>query len=304
MDDALLQRFLDWLSHERRARPLTVEAYRRDVADFLGFLAGHLGEPATRAVLSRLEPQDLRAWLARRRAGPPILSDRTAARALAAVRTFLRWLDRREGVALPRLALVRGPRVRPGLPRPLAEAMAAEVLHDVAEGIDGPDDPAWVRARDAAVLTLLWGAGLRISEALGLRGQDLPLGRSLRVLGKGGRERMVPLLPVVGAAIHDYVRQCPFQPERELALFRGVRGGPLSPRLVQLRMERARTRLGLPASATPHALRHAFATHLLASGADLRAIQELLGHASLSTTQRYTAIDHAALKAAAARLPD
>jgi integrase/recombinase XerC len=299
MDHPYFTRFLDWLRHERRARPLTVEAYARDVGSFLSFLPIHLGEPVSAATLRALEPSDLRAWLARRRAGPPALTDRSVARALAAVRSFLKWLDRREGIATPRLALVRGPRVTPGLPRPVSELAARDIMAHADEDAAEP----WIGARDVAILLLLYGAGLRISEALGLTGKDAPLAAVIRVIGKGQKERLVPVLPVIAQAVETYRRLSPFQSGPEEALFRGAKGGPLSPRLVQLAVARARGALGLPDTATPHALRHAFASHLLGSGADLRVIQELLGHASLSTTQRYTAIDEKALRRAHDILP-
>jgi len=286
-----LAAFLAFLQDERRASPRTVEAYGRDVGAFLGFLTGHLGEPPTLEAFSRLEPMDLRAYLAHRRRGEQALADRSVARALAAIRSFLRFLERRCGVENARLALVRGPRLKPGLPRPVSEGAAQELIAAAGEEAAEP----WIAARDAAVLLLLYGCGLRISEALGLRGAALPMGEGLRVLGKGGKERLVPVLPVVREAVQGYGRLCPFPLDREGALFRGAKGGPLLPRIVQLRVARLRVQLGLPDSATPHALRHAFATHLLSGGADLRAIQELLGHASLSTTQVYAAVEGSAL---------
>jgi integrase/recombinase XerC len=288
-----LGEFLAFLRDERRASLRTVEAYGRDVGAFLGFLAGHLGEPPTLAAIAALEPMDLRAYLAYRRRGEQALSDRSVARALAAIRSFLRFLQRRHGVENARLALVRGPRLQPGLPRPVGEAAAAALI--AAAGEEEPEQEPWIAARDAAVLLLLYGCGLRIAEALGLPGTALPLGRSVRVLGKGGKERQVPVLPVVRAAVEAYAHACPFVLAPAQPLFRGAKGGALSPRIVQLRVARLRVQLGLPESATPHALRHAFATHLLAGGADLRAIQELLGHSSLSTTQRYAAVEPSAL---------
>lgn len=285
--DTALAAFLAYLREERRASPRTLDAYGRDVASFLGFLSGHLGGEVTLGALAALEPADLRAYLAHRRRGEAALADRSIARALAAIRSFLRFLEKRFALTNPRLALVRGPRLKPTLPRPVSEDAAAALL----DAADTEAAEPWIAARDVALLTLLYGAGLRISEALSLTGAALPLGPALCIEGKGGKQRLAPLLPVVRDAIEAYVRLCPFPLAREAALFRGARGGPLSPRLAQLLMQRLRARLGLPESATPHALRHAFATHLLAHGADLRALQELLGHASLSTTQRYAAVE-------------
>ncbi|MBP1805812.1 tyrosine recombinase XerC [Rubellimicrobium aerolatum] len=278
----------DWLGQGRARRGLaarTVEAYRADVAEFLAFLAAHHGGTAGVAMLERLSIPDLRAFMAHERGRG--LSARSLARRLSAVRGFCGWLAEREGFDLSAALSLRGPRVKARLPRPLtpegARAMLDAVETDAAE--------PWVAARDLAVTTLLYGLGLRISEALGLNGRDADLPPVLRIVGKGGKERLVPVLPVARAAVADYVRLCPHPIGRDGPLFLGVRGGRLSPRVVQLCMERARARLGLPATATPHALRHSFATHLLAAGGDLRAIQELLGHASLSTTQGYTAVD-------------
>jgi integrase/recombinase XerC len=219
------------------------------------------------------------------------VSARSLARALSAVKGFTRWLADREGAEATAVLSARAPRFQKKLPRPLAIDAARAVIGSVRE------NPAedWIAARDAAVVTLLYGCGLRISEALGLTGASVPLPEVLRIRGKGGKERIVPVLPVARAAVDLYARLCPFPVERDAALFRGARGGPLSPRLIQKAMETARAQLGLPATATPHAMRHSFATHLLAAGGDLRTIQDLLGHASLSTTQAYTAVDTARL---------
>lgn len=284
--------FLDVLEGENRFSARTIDAYRRDVSAFLGFLADHLGEPATLAHLESLAPRDVRAYLAFRRRGADPLGDRSIARALSALRSFHRFLERRVGISNPRLALVRGPRLKPLLPRPVSEDDARALL-DGAEAEDAAAE--WIAARDAAVFTLLYAAGLRISEALALTGRDHPLPDALRITGKGGKTRVAPMLPVARDAIAAYVAACPFALDPEGPLFRGAKGGALSARVVQRAMERARAHLGLPASATPHALRHAFATHLLAHGADLRAIQELLGHESLSTTQKYSAVESARL---------
>ncbi|MBL8549965.1 MAG: tyrosine recombinase XerC [Hyphomonadaceae bacterium] len=288
------QAWLDFLKLERRSSPRTLEAYGRDAAAFLAFLADHLGHAASISDLGELSPKDLRAYLAYRRRGDAALGDRSIARALAAIRNFLTFVERRYGVGDARLGLVRGPRLKPLLPRPVGEeaAFAALTIAGLGQG------ERWIKARDAAVLTLLYGAGLRISEALSLKGGDLPIGESVRISGKGGKERVAPVLPAVRDAIGKYAELCPYPLAADDALFRGAQGGPLSPRIVQQLMERLRAQLGLPPSATPHALRHAFATHLLAHGADLRAIQELLGHESLSTTSRYADVENARLASA------
>jgi integrase/recombinase XerC len=219
------------------------------------------------------------------------VSARTLARSLSAVKSFTAWLAEREGFDASTTLSARGPKYRRKLPRPLSEAAAFDMIDRVGDHAA----EAWVAARDRAVVTLLYGCGLRISEALGLTGADSPLPQVLRIIGKGGKERLVPVLPVTQAAVADYARQCPHDLTRDAPLFRGVRGGALNPRLIALVMEKARAQMGLPASATPHAMRHSFATHLLSAGGDLRAIQELLGHSSLSTTQAYTAVDAARL---------
>ena len=282
--------FSEWIAHlreERRFAPNSLEAYERDVSAFLDFLGSHLGGAVGAKELAELEPRDLRAYLAFRRTGPDALADRSLSRALAAIRGFFRWLDRRRGLSNPRLALVRGPKLKPSLPRPVSEKAA----RDLIEQAETSASVEWIGARDAALITLLYAAGLRISEALALTGADHPLPESLRVHGKGGKERLVPMLPAARDAIANFANLCPFALERGAPLFRGVRSGPLSPRIAQALMARLRVQLGLPSSSTPHALRHAFATHLLAKGGDLRAIQDLLGHESLSTTQRYAAVE-------------
>jgi len=282
-----------WLSHlgsERRMSGKTEEAYERDVRQFLGFLAGHLGGAPSLPKLARLAPQDVRAFMAARRAAG--VSGRSLMRTLAGVRSFARFLERRGKGQVAALAAVRAPKVPKTLPKPLAIA-AAKRVPDI-ELRAGEEREPWIFARDAAVLALLYGSGLRISEALSLRRGGVPApggGDVITVTGKGRKQRMVPLLPQVAQRIADYVALCPYDLPDESPLFVGARGGPLSPRIVQLVMERLRGALGLPDTATPHALRHSFATHLLARGGDLRAIQELLGHASLSTTQIYTAVD-------------
>lgn len=279
-----------WIAHlrdERRFAENSVEAYERDVAAFLGFLSGHLGgEPSVRD-LAELEPRDLRAYLAYRRQGLDALSDRSISRALAAIRSFYRYLERRHGVANARLALVRGPKLKATLPRPVSEAAARNLISEAGDAAA----QEWIGARDAALMTLLYAAGLRISEALALTGADMPLPEALRVVGKGGKERIVPLLAAAREAVERYAELCPYALTEDAPLFRASRGGAMSPRMAQAVMATLRGRLGLPSSATPHALRHAFATHLLANGGDLRAIQDLLGHESLSTTQRYTSVE-------------
>lgn len=284
---ALLQSWIAHLRDERRFAANSVEAYERDVAAFLGFLQGHLGGEPSAQDLAQLEPRDLRAYLAHRRQGPDALADRSISRALAAIRSFYRYLERRHGVANARLALVRGPKLKRPLPRPVSEGAARDLIVEANDAAS----QEWVGARDAALITLLYAAGLRISEALALTGGDLPPPEMLRVVGKGGKERIVPLLPAARQAVERYAELCPYALTEDAPLFRAIRGGALSPRMAQELMQRLRGRLGLPSSATPHALRHAFATHLLANGGDLRAIQDLLGHESLSTTQTYASVE-------------
>lgn len=291
---AAIGQWLQHLSAERGLSAKTLEAYGRDVRVFLAFLAGHLGGPVSLGALDGLQPRDVRAFMARRRGDG--LDGRSIARALAAVRSFSRFLEREGRGRMAAFAAVRTPKAGRRLPRPLAVTAARSVSSVEARAHD--DAAEWVIARDAAVLALLYGSGLRISEALGLRQQDAPPpGRDgqVTVLGKGGKVRQVPVIARVADAIDHYRRLCPWAPGAEGPLFVGVRGGPLSPRIIQLAMERLRGALGLPETATPHALRHSFATHLLGRGGDLRSIQELLGHASLSTTQIYTEVDTAAL---------
>jgi integrase/recombinase XerC len=287
------RRWLGFLAHERRLAAGTLEAYARDVAGFLGFLAEHLGGKPKLADLSHLAPADVRAFLARRRRDG--VEARTLMRSLAAARSFARFLEREGRGRVAALAAVRAPRISRGLPKPLSIVSAKNVADPASRA--GEEREPWVLARDAAVLALLYGSGLRISEALGIKRRDAPTAGSgqLTVTGKGSKTRMVPVLPQVAQAIADYIALCPHELAPEAPLFRGARGGPLSPRIVQLAMERMRGALGLPETATPHALRHSFATHLLARGGDLRSIQELLGHASLATTQIYTAVDSASL---------
>jgi integrase/recombinase XerC len=287
---AQLTRWLAHLGAERRMSALTVDAYRGDVSRFLAFLAEHLGGPPSLAALARIEVRDVRAFMAARRAEG--ISSRSLMRTLAAARSFARFLERNHKGKVGALAAVRSPKVARTLPKPLG-VTAAKRLTD-AELRAGENRAPWILARDAAVLALLYGSGLRISEALGLKRKDVPepgRGDVIVVTGKGNKTRMVPVLAQVLDLVAAYVAIHPAALPADGPLFRGARGGPLSPRIVQLAMERLRGALGLPDSATPHALRHSFATHLLAGGGDLRAIQELLGHASLSTTQIYTAVD-------------
>lgn len=286
---AAVAEWLAQLSALKGASRHTIAAYRHDVLGWLGFLAFHHGGPQGLTEVLQAEQGDLRAWMAHERGRG--IGPRSLARALSAVKGFTRWATDRDDTEAVVVLSARGPRHRRRLPRPLGEEAARDMLEAV--GLQAAGD--WQRARDVAVVTLLYGCGLRISEALGLTGRDHPLPDVLRITGKGGRTRLVPTLPAARAAVAAYVRLCPWAPAPQAPLFRGTRGGPLGPRLIQKAVEKARLQMGLPATATPHALRHSFATHLLAAGGDLRAIQELLGHASLSTTQAYTAVDAARL---------
>jgi integrase/recombinase XerC len=287
-----LQDWLRALTHERKASLNTVESYGRDVRQVLAYFGADVTKPAD---LLALKPSDLRLFMGERRGQG--IGSRSLMRQLAGLRSFARHLEREGHGHASAFKAVRGPRVKKGLPRPLTpqDARATAVIATRA----GEEREPWVLARDAAVFALLYGAGLRISEALSLRRKDAPkAGATLTIIGKGGKPRQVPVLPQIAAAIEDYLRQCPWKMRGDEPLFVGVKGGPLSPRIIQLAMEGLRGALGLPESATPHALRHSFATHLLARGGDLRTIQELLGHASLSTTQIYTEVDTARLMAA------
>lgn len=282
-----------WLRHlgaERRMSEKTLEAYRRDAQQFLAFLSEHLGGRVTLGSIAGLAPADVRAFMAARRAEG--IGGRSLMRLLAGVRSFARFLEREGKGKIGALAAVRAPKVPRTLPKPLAVAAARQVTDASLRA--GEERAPWILARDAAVLALLYGSGLRISEALGLLRRDVPApgaGDVIVVTGKGNKARMVPVLRPVLELVAEYIALCPYDLPAKKPLFVGARGGPLSPRVVQLAMERLRGALGLPDTATPHALRHSFATHLLARGGDLRAIQELLGHASLSTTQIYTGVD-------------
>ena len=278
----------NWLASARAlkgAAENTITAYRADVLEFIVFLTAHHAEPQGLKPLARVTTPDMRAFMAHLRGQGA--APRSMARKLSAVKSFYRWLAEREGFEPTAVIMARAPKFQKKLPRPLDESAARAMI----ETVEMQSADSWIGARDAAVVTLLYGCGLRISEALGLRGRDWPMGESLRITGKGGKERIVPVLPVARDAVGIYLQLCPYEPEPEAPIFRGARGGALNPRLIQKVTEKARLQLGLPATATPHAMRHSFATHLLAAGGDLRAIQELLGHASLSTTQAYTAVD-------------
>jgi integrase/recombinase XerC len=298
-DPGLLREAQDWLrrlASERRLSPKTVEAYARDLRQFLAFLVGHLGETPTAAGLVALKPLDLRAFLASRRRGG--VESRTLMRQLAALRSFARHLSQAGHGPASAFAAIRGPRLPKTLPRPLSPDAALAMLDTGTRA--GSEREAWILARDAAVLALLYGAGLRISEALGITRRDAPSGETdaVTVTGKGGKMRSVPVIAPIRRAIEEYLALCPYRLAPEGPLFVGAKGGPLSARIVQLATAELRGALGLPDTATPHALRHSFATHLLGRGGDLRGIQELLGHASLSTTQMYTKVDAARLIAA------
>jgi len=280
----LVQSWMRELGSVRRLSPNTLEAYRRDVGQFFSFLGDHMGGSVGLDTLAELRAADVRAFLAKRRSDE--LASRSLARALSAIKSFFRFLEREGILATEALNVVRTPKLPKSLPKALTVLEAKQTVSTTAEMEDNP----WIAARDTAVIALLYGAGLRIGEALSLTraGLDAPV---LRVLGKGGKTRLVPLIQPVRDAITAYLKLCPFAVAAIEPVFRGAKGGPLSPRIIQLRVEQLRGALGLPPSATPHALRHSFATHLLGRGGDLRAIQELLGHASLSTTQIYTAVD-------------
>ncbi len=284
---AEIGRWLGYLSAEKRMSPKTLEAYRRDAGQFLDFLGHHLGGAPSLKQLAKLTPADVRAFMAARRAEG--LSSRSLMRVLAGARSFARFLERNGKGKVGALSAVRAPKIGKTLPKPLTVAAAKRISDTDLRA--GEEREPWIIARDAAVLALLYGSGLRISEALSLKRKDGGVHDVITVTGKGNKTRMVPVLPQVAKSIADYVELCPLDLPDDGPLFVGARGGPLSPRVVQLAMARLRGALGLPDTATPHALRHSFATHLLARGGDLRAIQELLGHASLSTTQIYTAVD-------------
>lgn len=282
--------WLENLGRERRLSDHTLDAYERDTRQFLTFMTGHLGGPTTLADIEALRPADLRAFLAARRKQGS--GARSLGRNLAGLRSLLRYLERKGLVNAAAAGAVRSPKQPKSLPKPLSDRQAIAVVSDEAQLHDEP----WIAARDAAVMTLLYGCGLRISEALGLSPRDLQKGTTtLRITGKGNKTRLVPLLPVVLDTVGRYRALCPWHLAEDEPLFRGARGGKLQAAIIQRAMQKLRSALGLPETATPHALRHSFATHLLAGGGDLRTIQELLGHASLSTTQIYTGVDSSRL---------
>ncbi len=284
--DAAAEEYLRYVAQERRASPLTVSEYGRDLRFFLEFLTAHLGATPTLADIAALRETDLRAWLAAEAGAGR--GNRTRARHLSAVRSFFKFLRRRHGVENNAAKLLGSPKISPPLPRALTASDARAVAHDIGEA----SDTAHTQARDTALFTLLYGCGLRIAEALSLNVADAPRsGKPLRIIGKGGKERLVPVLPAVAEAVADWLRLHPAGADATAPLFVGVRGDRLNPGVAQRTLRNYRRLAGLPEHATPHALRHSFATHLLAGGADLRAIQDLLGHASLSTTQRYTSVD-------------
>jgi integrase/recombinase XerC len=287
---SVIEKWRRYLLSEKRVSDHTLMAYSRDFGDFLKFLTTHLGEEISFNTFHKLSVRDFRAFLADRRGAG--LSARSTARTLSSIRNFYRFLARTEGVENDAIKAVQGPKVPHRVPRPLTEESARSVLETI--GDMAIED--WVAARDIAVITLLYGCGLRIGEALSLNGADIPKGESMRILGKRGKERIVPVLPLVHSAIDTYVRLCPYAIEPDTPLFRGARGGRLNARTIQQAMQQVRSALGLPDSATPHALRHSFATHLLSRGGDLRTIQELLGHTDLKATQIYTEVDSARLK--------
>ncbi|MGH7003376.1 MAG: tyrosine recombinase XerC [Alphaproteobacteria bacterium] len=277
--------WLRYLESEKRFSPNTLDAYARDTDAFMGFLAEHLGGAPGLAELQQLRAADFRAWLARRMNAE---FERTStARALSAVRSLFRHLDRAGLAHNPALKAVKAPKLPRAIPKPLTAGQAFDLIDNAELDASEP----WIAKRNNAVLTLLYGCGLRIAEALSMTRAKAPSGRSMTITGKGRKQRLVPVLPAVAEAVAAYIASCPHALAADDSLFVGVRGGPLHPRIVQGLIARLRPLLGLPETATPHALRHSFATHLLAGGGDLRTIQELLGHASLSTTQRYTAVD-------------
>lgn len=292
----LLQAFLSYLKHERNLAANTVEAYRSDLSAFLGFLSNHFNRQPSITSFSDLGARDVRAFLAERRRDG--LGDASISRLLSAIKSFFRWLERVHGIKNAEVAYLKGPKRPASLPRPLSEPAAQDLI---AAANENDEAEPWISARDVAVLSLMYGAGLRISETLGISGADLPIAHQIRITGKGGKVRTLPLLPFIAEAVQTYLNLCPYRMDAQLPIFRGVRGGALHPRLVQGLVQKLRYQLGLPDTATPHALRHSFATHLLNNGADLRAIQTLLGHASLSTTQVYTGVEASRLKAAHAK---
>ena len=285
----LMEAWLERLRDIRGSSEKTIDAYRRDVSGFLGFLTHHLGGPVAKSALSDVGTPDMRAWMASERQRG--ISARSLARSLSAVKSFYRWLGETEGIESAAVTATRAPKLKQRLPRPVS----ADAARDLIDRVEVQSAEPWIAARDVAVVTLLYGCGLRISEALGLRRSDHPLPTTLRIKGKGDKTRVVPVLPAAQNAVSEYLRLIPYDLAPDGPMFIGARGRQLNPRMIQKVIEQARLQLGLPATATPHALRHSFATHLLEAGGDLRSIQELLGHASLSTTQAYTAVNQAHL---------
>jgi integrase/recombinase XerC len=287
----VLHLFIEHLRGERRLADKTCEAYQHDISTFLGILVGYLETNVTLSEIVSLDTRGFRAYLAQLRRGDKSLSASSIQRHLSAVRTFYRYIERRWDAPNSALPLIRGPRVKRPLPKAVSQAEALKIIDTP---LDSPGAP-WIALRNQAVLALCYGSGLRISEALSLQGRDVPLARQIQLTGKGGKMRLVPILPVVAQTVSEYMKASPFQLAPAEPIFRGARGGVLRAEIVQAEVRRLRGALGLPETATPHALRHSFATHLLAGGGDLRTIQKLLGHESLSTTQRYTDVDAARL---------
>ena len=282
----------DWLAIKSAVQSRsdnTIKAYQQDLLDFFGFLTQHHGAKLGKSALCTIALSDMRAWMAHLRREK--ISPRSLARKLSAVKSFYRWFSETEGFDATAVLSVKSPKFQSRLPRPVSEDAAKSILECVQMQSNEP----WVAARDLAVIVLLYGCGLRISEALSLKGKDAPFSRTLRIKGKGGKERFVPVLKIAAQSVQDYIRLCPFELGGDDPLFRGIRGGGLNPRQIQKVLEQTRHQLGLPSTVTPHAFRHSFATHLLNAGGDLRSIQELLGHSNLSTTQAYTAVDTARL---------
>lgn len=274
----------EWLRHNKRASDHTIISYQNDIRHFCAFMSGHLGGRVDVKNLRDLEAKDIRAWLASRTGE---YEPSSTARALSTVKSFYRYLEKRDAVKNAAIFHIRGPKLKKLLPRALAEQQAGEALNIIGT----QHEEEWVNKRDLALLVLIYGCGLRISEALSLTVKDVPAGDTLSIIGKGNKQRQVPVLPVVKDAIVEYVASCPYPLTPSSPLFLGKRGKGLDPAIFQLQLRKLRAALGLPESTTPHAFRHSFATHLLSAGGDLRSIQELLGHASLSTTQRYTHVD-------------
>lgn len=285
-----IEKWRRYLTSEKRFSTHTLQAYSRDIGDFINFLIEYRGETISLRIFEKLDVKDFRAFLAKRRNDG--LSARSTARTLSSIRNFYAYLARVEKIENDAIAAIQAPKKAHAVPRPLTEESARAVLETIGEV---PDDD-WVAARDIAVIALLYGCGLRIGEALGLNATDIPRGDTMRVVGKRNKERVIPILPIVHNAIETYVKLCPYTLSGDTPLFVGVRGARLNPRAIQSAMQKVRVTLGLPDSATPHALRHSFATHLLSRGGDLRTIQELLGHADLKATQVYTEVDSARLK--------